>query len=173
MTARGLHEARHWRLMVVALLLVLPVAANAADPGKETIGELRVDLVFGTNGGLEVLGRTVAKVDAAEEKLLKGSKHLKFAHYGKLGSDRKPVLRGYENWAAPMSGSEEILLSFEPKGQVGDEALRMDLEFWQRKQKVLKTDPVLKVGKRLYILGPKWRDGRLIIVIELLGLKVE
>ncbi len=155
---------------MMAIVLLLPGLAVAKDPGKDKIGEVKVDLIFGTNGDVGVLGRKVAGVGAAEEKVLKGSKHLSFAEYRKLGSDRKPVLRGYENWAAPMGGSEEILLSFEPKGQVGSNALKMDLEFWQRKQKVLKTDPVLRVGKRLYILGPKWRDGRLIIAIELLGL---
>ena len=161
------------RSLLMAGLLLVPGVAFAADPGKETIGEIQVDLIFGTDGDLKVLGRPVSEIEAAEEKILKGSKHLRFARYAKLGTDRRPVLRGYENWAAPMGGSEEILLSFEPKGRVGTDAVKMDLEFWQRKQKVLKTDPLLQVGKRLYILGPKWRDGRLIIAIGLLGLKAE
>ncbi len=167
------HKPTRRGLMTAVFAMLLPWVAGAADPGKETIGEMRVDLIFGTKGDLNVLGRSVAKVGAAEEKVLKGSKHLNFAKYAKLGSDRKPVLRGYENWAAPMGGSEEILLSFEPKSRIAKDAVKMDLEFWQRKQKVLKTDPVLRVGKRLYILGPNWRDGRLIIAIELLGLKPE
>lgn len=167
------HVATRRGLLTGLLALLLPAAGAAEDPGKEPIGEVQVDLLFGTDGDLEVLGRTAAKVEAAEERVLKGSKHLRFGAYAKLGSDRRPVLRGYENWAAPMGGSEEILVSFEPKGRVGADAVKMDLEFWQRKQKVLKTDPVLKVGKRLYIVGPKWRDGRLIIAIELLGLKAE
>lgn len=158
---------------MAAAMMAVSGVGWAADPGKETIGEVKVDLIFGTDGDLKVLGRTVAKLGATEEKALAGSKHLHFAKYVKLGSDRKPILRGYENWAAPMGGSQEILLSFEPKGRVGDDALKMDLELWLRRQKVLKTDPVLRVGKRLYILGPKWRDGRLIISIELLELKAE
>lgn len=162
------------RAALLAAALLLPAgAAFAADPGKETIGEVQVDLIFGTDGDLKVLGRPVAKVGAAEEKVLKGSRHLRFARYARLGSDRRPVLRGYENWAAPMGRSEEILLSFEPKGRIGRDSVKVDLEFWQRKQKVLKTDPVLRVGQRLYIVGPQWRDGRLIIAIELLGLEAE
>lgn len=168
-----IHGISRRALLLAAVMMVAPGAGWAADPGKETIGEVKVDLIFGTDSDLGVLGRTVARLDAAEEKVLAGSKSLHFTRYGKLGSDRKPVWRGYENWAAPMGGSQEILLSFEPKGQVGTDALKMDLEFWQRKQKVLKTDPVLRLGKRLYILGPKWRDGRLIIAIELLRLESE
>ena len=37
-------------------------------------------------------------------------------------------------------------------------------------RKVLRTDPVLEKGKRVYILGPKWRDGHLIITVELVDL---
>ena len=152
------------------LALVLSGAAAAKDPGKEPVGRIRVDLIFGTNGEVSVLGRQGKALEKGEEKRLKGSKRLKFASYRTLGSVQREILRGYENWASPMGASEEILISFEPKGRVGHNSVRMDLEFWQSRQKVLKTDPVLEVGKRLYIRGPKWRDGWLIIAVELLEL---
>ena len=47
----------------------------------------------------------------------------------------------------------------------------MDLELWQNKKMVLRTDPVLDKGKGVYILGPKWRGGHLIITVELVNLK--
>jgi hypothetical protein len=159
-----------WFLGVLAAW-TLGGVSTAKDPGKEPVGQIQVELIFGTDKNGSVLGSQGKPLEAGEEKRLKGSEHLKFAQYRSLGSVKREVLRGYENWAAPLGASEEILVSFEPKGRVGQRSVRMDLEFWQSRQKVLKTDPVLEVGKRLYILGPKWRDGRLIIAVELLGLK--
>lgn len=153
--------------------LVLSGVAVAKDPGKEPIGRIQVELIFGTNGEVSVLGRKTKVLDKEEEKRLNRSERLKFTSYRSLGLVRREILRGYENWAAPMGASEEILVAFEPKGRVGPKSVRMDLEFWQSRQKVLKTDPVLEVGKRLYILGPKWRDGRLIIAVELLDLEAQ
>ena len=69
-----------------------------------------------------------------------------------------------------MAKSDAIMVSFQPQGRVGSGKLRMDLELWQQKQIVLRTDPVLEQGRRVYILGPKWRDGHLIITVELLDL---
>ena len=152
------------------MAVVLSGAAGAKDPGKEPIGRIQVDLIFGTNGKVSVLGRQGKALEKGEEKRLNGSKHLKFARYRALGSVRSEILRGYDNWASPMGASEEILVSFETKGRVGQNSVRMDLELWQSRQKVLKTDPVLELGKRLYIRGPKWRVGWLISAVELLEL---
>mgnify|MGYP001827902605 CR=1 FL=1 len=159
-----------WVLGALVIWTLGGVSA-AKDPGKEPVGQIQVDLIFGTDKDGSVLGSRGKRLGGDEEKRLKGSEHLKFGQYRFLGSAKREVLRGYENWAAPLGASEEILVSFEPKGRVGQRSVRMDLEFWQSRQKVLKTDPVMKVGKRLYILGPKWRDGRLIIAVELLSLK--
>ena len=65
------------------------------------------------------------------------------------------------------------MISFEPKERVGADALRLDMELWQSKQKVLKADPVMRKGKQLCIVGPKWRGGQLIIVVELIDLLPE
>jgi hypothetical protein len=34
----------------------------------------------------------------------------------------------------------------------------------------LRWDRVFEVGKRVYLVGPKWRDGNLIITVELVNL---
>ena len=87
-----------------------------------------------------------------------------------LGADTQPVLRTYENWVSPLKPSEEIMLSFESRGVTDSHGLRLDLELWQHKRKVMKSDPVLYPKRPLYILGPKWRQGRLIIAVELIAL---
>lgn len=172
---RGAQASWHGILAVVCWSLALfPGWAGAGgDPGKETIGSLKAELIFATNKDVSVLGRSAKRLTDKEQARMEAAMRQKFKEYRKLGVDRKPILRGYENWTAPMSGSEEIMVSFEPKGRIGKDALRLDLELWQSKQKVLKTDPILRKGKLICILGPRWRGGRLIIVLELIDLLEE
>lgn len=158
------------------VLLVLGAGcfqAQAQDPGKESIGEIKTELLYVTNGELGDLGKGATALSAEEEKRLQDSKHIPdFKHGVRLGSDRQAILRGYKNWAAPMSNSQAIMVTFQPQGRIGEsKRLRMDLELWQNKKMVLRTDPVLDRGKRVYILGPKWREGNLIITVELVSLK--
>lgn len=154
-------------------LWALAGAAWAEDPGKETIGTLKAEMIFATDGDPGVLGQSAKGLSAEEQERLEVAMRMKFKEYRRLGVDRKPILRGYENWTSPMSGSEELMVSFEPKERVGADALRLDMGLWQSKQKVLKTDPVLRKGKQLCIVGPKWRGGQLIIVLELVDLLPE
>jgi len=100
---------------------------------------------------------------------LRGIQQMKFQHYRKLGTDIQPVFRSYENWLAPLKPSEEILLSFESRGRSGDGGLRLDLEFWQHRRKIMQMNPVLHTDKSLLILGPRWRGCSLIIAIELMN----
>ena len=98
-------------------------------------------------------------------------KDLHFKSYGLLGSDTKPIWRSYTNWASPMKGSDEILLSFEPNSEAEADGVKLDLELWQGNTKVMKTAYPFKTGKWLYIAGPEWRGGRLIVGVELLPLQ--
>lgn len=145
----------------------------AKDPGKEKIGTLKAQLIYASDGSVEDLGGSPKGLSDSEKELLESSIRKKFKEYRKLGEDQKKILRGYENWTSPMTGSEELMVSFEPRGREGNDGLRLDLEFWQSKRKVLKADPVLRKGKHLYIVGPKWRGGQLIIVLELVDLLAE
>lgn len=140
----------------------------AEDSGKETVGRVQATLYIGTDGDVAKLGNKVAKVDEATSKRLRSIEKMRFKHYRKLGVDKQPVFRSYENWLTPLKPSEEILLSFESRGRSHDGGLRLDLELWQHRRKVMKSDPVLRKGRPLLILGPKWRGGRLIIAVELL-----
>ena len=145
----------------------------ADDPGQERIGTLKTELIFATNESVEHLGGSAKPLGEKEKERLETSLRKNYKFYRKLGVDRERILRGYENWSSPMTGSEVIMVSFEPKGRVGTDALRLEMELWQSKQKVLKTDSVLRMGKQLCIVGPKWRDGQLIIVLELVELLPE
>ena len=142
----------------------------AQDPGKESVARLRTVLLFGTHDDLAKVVPEAKPADKAHSVRMQLLKELNYGSYGLLGSDIKPVWRSYTNWASPMKGSDEILLSFEPNSVAENDGVKLDLELWQGKRKVMKTTQPLQNGKWLYIAGPKWRGGRLIVGIELLPL---
>ena len=168
------------RLIAFCLLFSFPLSAlyakdsgrlSAKDTGKERIGKIRATLYIGTNDEVSKLGEkteVAATVSTATRKKLQGIEKMNFKHYRKLGVDTQSVYRSYENWLSPLKPSEEILLSFESRGHASDGGLRLDLEFWQQRRKVMKSDPVLYKDHPLLILGPKWRGGTLIIAVELI-----
>ena len=151
-------------------LLIISARADEIGPdkGKEIVGKVKATLYIGTDAEPSTLGGNLSAVEQATVKRLSSIKQMNFKHYRKLGADFQPVFRSYENWLTPLKPSEEILLSFESRGSSAQGGLRLDLELWQHRRKVMKSDPVLHVGKPLLILGPKWRGGTLIIAIELI-----
>lgn len=162
-------------LCLYLCLLVVSVRAEEGGPdkGKEVVGKIRATLYIGTDADPSSLGDKVSAVEEATAKRLRSVGKMNFKHYRKLGADTQPVYRSYENWLTPLKPSEEILLSFESRGRSSDGGLRLDLEFWQHRRKVMKSDPVLNKGRPLLILGPKWRGGTLIIAVELIKNSLE
>lgn len=157
-------------MKAVAILigaLLLPAAAMAADPGKETVGEVEVRVYFGTDADPEVAGKRAALVGDDAMNRLRAQPLLKFAHYRLLGSDRQQLYRSYENWAQPIAGSDEILCRFETESRISPETTRLDLELWLSRKKILKSGIALTHGKPVLVLGPAWRGGRLIVSVEL------
>ena len=157
------------RAFLISLLCSLPgVLALHADPGKEAIGQVKVSLYHGSNSDLPSGGEALPVAVAKE---LQKAPTLKFTNYSLIGTDTQDVLRSYEMWARPSRTDDQFMVSFEPLGRRVKNDLRLDLELWWQKKKILKTDPLLRVGQPLYIRGPKWRKGHLIIAVELLGLQ--
>jgi len=168
------------RLLAICLIFSLPLTLlhaegtgkpTAKDTGKEKIGTIQATLYIGTNDDITKLGDKAKKSDAVADatvKQLQSIEKMRFKHYRQLGKDTQSVFRSYENWLSPLKPSEEILLSFESRGRSSDGGLRLDLEFWQHRRKVMKSDPVLQRGRPLLILGPKWRGGTIIIAVELI-----
>ncbi|BDS07514.1 hypothetical protein NT6N_25540 [Oceaniferula spumae] len=168
-------SARAIYTFLLPLLLVMSPAVLSAqetkkDSGKEKIGQIRATIYYGTNDAVPELGNNAKPLPDSQVKRLQAIETTKFKNYRMLGQDAQSVLRSYENWVSPLKPSEEIMLSFESRGRSDNGGLRLDLELWQHKRKVMKSDPVLFKGRPLLILGPKWRGGRLIISIELIKL---
>jgi hypothetical protein len=146
-------------------LLVTPAAAQE-DLGKETVGAVSVRVYYATNGDPEA-GKSKKQVPATLVKRLRSESKLKFASYRELGSDTRPLFRSYENWAQPLGTSDEVLVRFEAQSRPSASAARLGLELWLSRKKVLKTDATVTTEKPLYVLGPQWRGGRLIIAVAL------
>lgn len=154
-------------LLLAGLAAMMSAVVRAEDPGREAIGAVTVKVYFGTNGDPAVAGERASEVSEAVVERLADSEELAFAHYRELGSDRKPLYRSYENWAQPIAGSDEILCRFEVSGRVSKGEIRLDLELWLSRKKILKTGAVLAEGKPVLVLGPEWRGGQLIVSVEL------
>ena len=156
---------------MLAVACLFGQITKADEPGKEVMGSVVTELLFATNGSLEAVKERGKELSEKEIKKLKASEKLAFKEYRRLGTDRQPIWRAFENWSVPMKPSEEIMVSFEPKGRFGKSGLQLDLKLWLQRREVLASLPVLMEGQRLYILGPKWRGGNLIVGIELVDLQ--
>lgn len=154
----------------LSLTLLLSLFASANDLGKEVIGRMEVSLFFGVNAAPtdENIAQKVVSDSVATKLRSQGSDT--FKHYYQLGTDRQPVFRSYENWLTPLKPSEEVLLSFEPRGDAEGNQLMVDIELWQSRKKIMKAGQTLTKDVPLYIYGPKWRGGRLIFSITLVEL---
>jgi len=160
------------RLVLPIMLAVSAAVAHAQDPGKEVIGKVRTELLFGTNGPVTSLGSGVTELSPVEEtRLRKVSKLVTLKNFVKLGSVEQDILKGYKSWAQPIRNSQALMVTFQPQAAIKESRrLRLDVEYWQKSKMALRWDRVFEVGKRVYLVGPKWRDGNLIITVELVSL---
>ncbi len=155
-------------LILVAFALVAGGRASAQeDPGRSKVGKLEVTVYFATNGDPAAAGERAQEISEATQTRLRSEERLKFGHYRALGADKQAIFRSYENWAQPLKPSDEILVRFEARTQPEKDSVSLDLELWLARKKILKTDAVLQPGRPLYVLGPEWRGGRLIIAVAL------
>lgn len=159
-------------LPAMALMVFSSAAAHAQDdPGRKKIGTLDVAVYYGTNGDPAAAGANREQVSKAIEKKLGATEELRFTHYRAMGGESKTIFRSYENWAQPLKPSDEILIRFETRMEPTEHEMPLNIELWLSRKKILKSDLSLKSGQPLYVLGPEWRGGRLIIAVELASKK--
>ncbi len=137
------------------------------DPGKAAIAQVGVTVYYATDGDPTAAGPRTVPVSDTDETRLRGEEQLRFKHYRVLGHEVQPLLRSYENWAQPLRPSDEVLVRFEARSKPTKEVTKLDLELWLSRKKILKTDARLTGNVPLFILGPEWRGGRLIIGVAL------
>lgn len=153
-------------LAVMAMMAASPAVAQE-DPGNAKIGQVRVSVYFATNGEPSAGNAKMTTVSEEVLKRLRGEEKLRFNEYRLLGQDTKPLTRSYDSWAQPLKPSEELWVRFEARTEPTKEVTGLDLELWISRKKILKTDAWLKGDRPLFVLGPEWRGGRLIIGVAL------
>jgi hypothetical protein len=154
-------------LFAFGILSLTNRASGQEDLGKAVLGRVSVTVIYATNADSKVAEKKAGMVSKDTEKRLRSEVRLRFNHYVELGHDVQPLLRSYESWAQPMKPSNEILVKFEALSLPTDRLMKLDLELWLGGKKILKTDARLEGKKPLYVLGPGWRGGRLIIAVAL------
>ncbi len=155
-----------WMIACAALPLSNMTMA-LEDPGSSKIGLVRVTVYHATNGNARAAGVKTAAVAKETCQRLGSEARLRFKNYGLLGQDTQPLLRSYENWAQPLKPSDEVLVRFEARSRPTKKSTVLDFELWLARKKIVKTDVHLEGNRPLYVLGPEWRGGRLIIAVAL------
>ncbi len=157
---------RTWIIACLGLVIT-GSARGLEDPGKAEIGLVCVTVYHATDGDPSVAGsHTVAAPQDTTDRLRREEK-LRFKSYRILGQDTQALLRSYESWAQPLSPSDEIMVKFEAQGRPTKKTAILDLELWLARKKTVKTDARLEGDRPLFVLGPEWRGGRLIIGVAL------
>lgn len=157
---------RKWIIAPAAILFAGAVCAQE-DPGKTKIGKVCVTVYHATDGDPKAAGDKALSVSQETTKRLSREQRLRFKSYRLLGQDTQPLLRSYESWAQPLKPSEEVMVRFEAQGRPTKKTAILDLELWLGRKKTVKTDARLEGNRPLYVLGPEWRGGRLIIAVAL------
>lgn len=163
----------HITMICIAILSLAIQAKAIQDRGKETLTQIAVTVYHATNGDPTVAGDIARPVDAQTLKRLQSTPHLSFKHYRALGRDVQPLYRSYENWAQPLKPSDEILIRFETRSQPEAQRIRLGFELWLSRKQILRTDVRLEDDRPLFVLGPEWRGGHLIIAIEMADVLAE
>ncbi len=158
---------RHWILTTLVLWAAVPSILAQEDPGRARIGALTVTVYHGTDGDPKAAGERSKAVPKEISTRLQGEEKLRFKHYRQLGQETQPLLRSYESWAQPLKPSDEILVRFEAQGRPTGKTAILDFELWVSRKKIVKTDARLEGNRPMFVLGPEWRGGRLIIAVAL------
>jgi len=160
-------RCRHVLLFLLPAAMAFGPGMAADDPGQSEIAMVRVTVYYATDGDPMAAGPKARAVPQECAERLRKEQRLRFKHYRLLGQDTQPVLRSYENWAEPLKPSDEVLVRFEAQGHANGQSAVLDLELWLARKKIIKADARLEGTRPLYLLGPEWRGGRLIIAVAL------
>lgn len=137
-----------------------PQALPLRKPATE--GKVWGALIYASKGEAAELPTDVpASLKELPQRL---AKVFPFTRFEFLGQHHQDIFREYESWVVP---SKDLFVKLDSKGPAPGGGMKLDLQFWREQQVLIKTDTVLREGSPLFIGGPKWRDGRLLFVLQL------
>lgn len=165
----SLHRRRFLAWTALAALLfssvgILQVHAQEPLPVKKpaTDGKIWGALIYASKGEFMPLPADVpADLKDLPQRL---GKVFPFTRFEILGQHLQDIFREYESWVVP---SKDLFVKLDSKGPAPGGGMKLDLQFWREQKVLIKTDTVIREGSPLFIGGPKWRDGRLLFVLQL------
>lgn len=112
---------------------------------------------------------TSEKVDASKNNEIKKtltqlSTAFPDKNFQLLGEHTQEIFSEYESWVVP---SKDVFLKIDSKGRTDkSDGVNLHLQLWREKNVLLKTDIILR-KEPIFITGPRWGKGQLIMVVEL------
>lgn len=105
-----------------------------------------------------------SKNDDIEKTLTQLGKAFPGKNFQLLGKHTQQIFSEYESWVVP---SKDLFLKIDSKGRTREsDGVNLHLQLWREKNVLLKTDVILR-KEPIFITGPKWGKGQLIMVVEL------
>ena len=156
------------RLSLLALVFGPALLAQERELPKgaqdATDGKVWGALVYSATGEAVPLPAGVPKsLSDLNERL---GKIFQLSRHEVLGQHTQDIFRQYESWVVP---SKDLFLKIDSKGPTDDKTgMHLSVQVWRQQEVLVKTDVVLRAGSPLIIGGPKWREGRLVFVLQLL-----
>lgn len=150
--------------LVIAVLvsLVSPMIAAATDK-LEADAKVWSGLYYAgpedETKGVVPEGRAAQLVER-----MKAEEKLQFPTYRLIGAVSEDVLKEYESWVLP---SEVFFIKLDSLGRDQEGALNATLNIWQQKNVLLKASMKLRKGRPMFVRGPKWGEGYIVIALLL------
>ena len=157
------------RSLILPLLLLLLGSAKAQEPVVETDAEIWGGLLYAVGPDTDAADQDSepSGIDATALADLQKRLAIVFGDdktYHLVGEHTQGLFKQYESWLVP---SKELFLKLDSKGPADGGGVNLNLQLWQEKKVIMKTDATLRPGSPLFIEGPKWRDGNLVFVVLL------
>jgi len=156
-------------LVAFALVLLLPCylalgqEKKTPTPAQQATahrdGQVWASLIFASDEALKSSDR-----EETQKTLDQLSKAFPGKKFQILGEHTQHIFSAYESWVVP---SKDLFLKIDSKGPTANhDGVNLHLQLWREKSVLLKTDVILR-QQPIFITGPKWGKGQLIMVIEL------
>lgn len=157
--------ARLLRGWMIASLLVCGGAVHGQDEivSKPIAGYVWGGMIFATIDKKDAHSKAKGKPKPEIDKLLFKA-FPKYKSFQVLREEIQPVYEAYESWVFPKN---RLMLRLDSRGKSGAGAIRIDIQLWQNKKVLVKTDAIVGKSSPVIIEGPPWGKGRLLFVLRL------